>query len=128
MVRHILTAGTMALVLFSGIAAAHAQADPVKGKKVFRRCQACHTVNEGGANKVGPNLHGMFGSTAGQRDNGFNYSAAMKESGIVWDEETVSQYLESPRKFIPKNRMSFAGLRKESDRANVIAYLKQVTQ
>lgn len=105
----------------------HAQ-DVEAGKKVFRRCTACHTVDEGGKNKVGPNLWGIFGSTAAARPTGYKYSNAMKASGIVWDETTLSEYLENPRKMIPKTRMAFPGLKKSDQRENVIAYLKSVTQ
>lgn len=102
--------------------------DVAAGEKVFKRCVACHTVDEGGRNKVGPNLWNIFGSTAGQRDIGYKYSKAMKESGIVWDDATMSGYLENPRKFLPKTRMAFPGLRKAEQRDDVIAYMKSVTQ
>jgi cytochrome c len=98
------------------------------GEKVFRRCTACHTVDEGGKNKVGPNLWGIFGSTAGMRATGYKYSDALKSSGIVWDATTMSKYLENPRKMVPKTRMAFPGLKKIGQRNNVIAYLKSVTQ
>ena len=102
--------------------------DVAAGKKVFRRCTACHTVDEGGKNKVGPNLWGIFGSTAGARPTAYKYSDALKASGIVWDETTMSDYLENPRKMVPKTRMAFPGLKKAEQRADVIAYLKSVTQ
>ena len=102
--------------------------DTTAGKKVFRRCAACHTVEKGGANKVGPNLWDIFGSTAGERPTGFNYSKALKSSGIVWDDATMSAYLENPRKAVPKTRMSFAGLKKPDQRVDLIAYLKSITQ
>lgn len=105
----------------------HAQ-DVAAGKKVFRRCMACHTVDEGGSNKVGPNLWGIFGSTAGTLANGYSYSDALKSSGIVWDDATMSAYLENPRKAVPKTRMAFPGLKKPDQRDDVIAYLKSVTQ
>lgn len=102
--------------------------DATAGKKLFRRCAACHTVEESGTNKVGPNLWGIFGSQAGARDTGFNYSKALKDSAIVWDDETISAYIENPRKVVPKTRMSFAGMKKAGQRADVIAYLKSMTQ
>ena len=102
--------------------------DVAAGEKVFKRCVACHTVDEGGRNKVGPNLWNIFGSTAGQRDIGYKYSDAMKASGIVWTEDTMSDYLENPRKAVPKTRMAFPGLKKEEQREAVIEYLESVTQ
>ena len=97
-----------------------------RGAILYKRCRACHTLGEGERNKVGPNLWQVFGKTAGTRED-FNYSSAMANSGIVWTDETVSAYLENPAEYIPGNRMSFAGLRKEGDRAAVIEYLRANT-
>lgn len=93
------------------------------GKKVFNRCRACHTIDASKKNRVGPHLYGVFGRTSGTAE-GFNYSKAMKASNIVWNEDTLDQYLTSPKKMVPGNKMSFIGLKKEADRKNVIAYLK----
>lgn len=100
----------------------YVSANVENGARIFRRCQACHTVEEGGRNMVGPNLHGVFGREAGGKDD-FRYSPAMAESGIVWSAETLDAYLTNPRTYIPRNRMSFAGLRDEEDRNDLIAWL-----
>ena len=97
-----------------------------RGAILWKRCRACHTLAEGERHKVGPNLWGVFGQAAGARED-FNYSRAMKASGIVWDDTTMDAYLEKPAAYIPGNRMTYAGLRKPEDRAAVIAYLKSVT-
>ncbi|NKB43947.1 MAG: c-type cytochrome [Alphaproteobacteria bacterium] len=97
-----------------------------RGKRVFVLCRSCHTLEEEGRNKVGPNLHGMFGNTAGSKD-GFRYSDVVKESGIVWSAETLEEWLVKPKDFLPGNKMAFAGVRKESDREALITYLMTET-
>ena len=99
--------------------------DAEAGERTFRKCQACHAVGEGAANKVGPVLNGVIGRTAGTLE-GFDYSDAMiekGEGGLVWSPETLDTYLEKPRDVVPGTKMAFAGLRKEDERQNVIAYL-----
>lgn len=108
------------LVAMSGVALADGDAEA--GKKVFNKCKVCHTV-EAGQNKIGPSLAGVVGRVAGAVED-FKYSDAMKNSGVTWDEETLDKYLENPKEFIPGNKMAFAGLKKEDDRENVIAYLQ----
>jgi len=108
----------------------HAEGDAEKGESVFKKCRACHAVGEGAKNKVGPVLNGIFGRTAGTGED-YKYSKAMIEAGeggLVWDDTTIAEYLVKPRDFIPKNKMAFAGLKKEDDVENVIAYLKQFSE
>jgi cytochrome c len=102
---------------------AMAEGDAAAGEKVFRKCKACHVIDSE-KNRLGPHLIGIMGRAAGSVD-GFNYSKAMQEAGITWDETTLDEYLADPKGFLPKNKMAFAGLKKEEDRANVIAYLKE---
>lgn len=108
--------------------AAHAEGDAAAGEKVFKKCAACHVVDSDKA-KVGPSLQNVIGRTAGTDEVfGAKYSPAMKEAGaggLVWNEETIAQYVADPKGFVPKNKMSFAGLKKEDEIADVIAYLKQ---
>ena len=117
----VLVAGVIAVASHS----AAAEGDVAKGEKLYKRCAACHSL-EAGKKKVGPSLAGVFGRTAGTLE-GFKYSKAMVASEVVWDEETIDQYLEKPKTFIPKNKMAFPGFKKPEQRADVIAYLKEAT-
>ena len=102
-------------------------ADAAAGKAVFNRCRACHTLEAGGRNGAGPNLHALFGRKAGTVER-FAFSAAMKESGIVWDEAALAQYLRDPKQFIPGTRMAFPGIESGKAVADLLAYLQEATR
>jgi len=100
-----------------------ASADPAAGEKIFAKCTACHTVNQGGANGIGPNLWGVMGQPIGKHVAGFAYSSALSGHGGNWDFANMDAWLASPKAFAAGTKMSFAGLSKPEDRANLIAYL-----
>lgn len=103
-----------------------AQGDPAAGEKVFRKCKACHTVEEDGPNRVGPNLYGIVGASVAAVD-GFRYSGALTDHGGDWTPDRLAAFLANPRKAVPGTKMSFAGLRKPEDQADVIAYLASLS-
>ena len=111
------------LLIGSGISQALEAGDATQGKKVFAKCQACHSL-EAGVNKVGPSLHGIMGR-ASATDASFKYSDAMANAHLNWTPETLDQYLTNPKKLVPGTKMAFPGLPKEKDRADVISYLEQ---
>ncbi len=98
-------------------------ADAAKGEAVFAKCTACHTINAGGANGIGPNLHGVMGGAIGGHAPGFAYSDALKSKGGSWTWQAMNEWLTSPRRFANGTKMSFAGLSSAEDRANIMAYL-----
>ena len=103
-----------------------AEGDAAAGEKVYKKCKTCHSL-EAGKNKLGPNLAGIFGRQAGSVE-GYKYSAAMASSGIVWDEATLDAFVAKPKDVVPKTKMAFAGLKKEVQRQDLIAYLKEAAQ
>lgn len=117
---------TLAVIAAPAIALAdgHITGDAEKGEKVFRKCKACHQVGEGAENKAGPVLNGVVDRAIGSGD--FKYSKALlalNEEGKTWTPEELTAFLEKPKKYAKGTKMAFAGLRKEDDRLNVIAYL-----
>ena len=100
-----------------------ASADVAAGEKVFAKCAACHTANQGGANGIGPNLYATVGEGIGQGKGGFAFSDALKSKGGNWTFENLDHWLTSPREFAPGTKMTFAGLGNPVDRANLIAWL-----
>lgn len=100
-----------------------AQADPAAGEKVFNKCKACHDAEKGGPNKVGPNLWGVVGGPTAHKGD-FSYSAGLAGKHGTWTYEDLNAFLTNPKEYIPGTKMTFAGLSKAEDRANVIAYLR----
>lgn len=126
--RNHLLLSTLA-ILIAGAGTAAAEGDAKKGKSIYKRCIACHNINKE-KNKVGPHLVGIIDRKAGAAEK-FKYSKAMlqkAEEGLIWDKANIDAYLENPKKFIPKNKMAFVGLKKKKDRDNVIAYLEEASK
>lgn len=123
------TASAIAVIFLVSAMGYAKAADVEKGSKVFNKCKACHSLTAG-KNLIGPSLSGLFGRTAGTAPK-YNYSAGMKKAGaggLVWSEKTLMQYLASPKEFVPGNKMTFIGLKKESERENIIAFLKEAAK
>lgn len=109
-----------------GVASAEEAGDPKAGQTVFVQCKTCHSL-DAGKNGVGPSLRGIIGRKSGTAP-GFHYSDAMAAAGIVWSEDNISKYLADPKGFVPGNKMSYAGVKDEVKRRDVIAYLKESAQ
>jgi len=111
------------------VAASPASAgDPERGKQVFVKCERCHSLDPNGPQEDGPHLHGIFGRKAGSLESYTGYSEAMKASDVVWTEETLDAFIKKPKAFIEGTNMRFRTLRKEQDRQDLIAFLRENTQ
>ena len=122
--RRILTAAiALAFAAALGSGTALAEGDAAKGKKVFNKCKTCHSFDTG-KKKIGPHLKGIVGRQAASVE-GYKYSKAMKAADIVWDEASLDAFLKKPRAFLKGTKMTFAGVKKESQRQDLIAYLKE---
>jgi len=121
-------ASTLGLLVAASITQSHADempaGDPLRGETIYHKCQGCHSLDR---NRVGPKHMGLFGRQAGSLAD-FDYSAAMKNSGIVWSEQTLDSFLADPRGVVPGTKMTYAGIKNAQDRADLIAYLKEATK
>ena len=116
-------AAGVAFAAMSG--AAYADGDAAAGEKVFAKCKACQQIGETAKNAIGPELNGVDGCKAGTAE-GYNYSEAMKSSGITWDGDVFKEFIKSPKAKVPGTKMVFQGLPSETDAANVWAYLSSI--
>jgi cytochrome c len=127
--RKALVLATMLLPLsFGGAFAAEVKGDPVAGKKQFAPCSACHTVEKGGPNKIGPNLNGVIGKKSGTNRTDYAYSNAMKNANITWSQDELMKYLVKPMDYVKGTKMPFVGVPNEQVRANIVAYVLESTK
>ena len=120
---------TLSMVMFLIALSSASAGDLKKGKKVFNKCKACHTLVEN-KHRIGPSLHGIYGRKAGVASK-YKFSRAMKKagnSGLVWDDKSLAKYLYKPRSFIKGTKMAFAGIKKTRDMENLLAFLKEASK
>lgn len=110
------------LAAVRALPAPYNEADYAAGRAVFAQCRSCHVISADGAHRVGPNLHGVFEREVGAAES-FIYSEALQDADFVWTAEQLDHWLENPQTFLPGNRMAFAGVRDETQRRDVIAYV-----
>ncbi len=111
-------------ILFSGISVASANGDAAAGQKVYKSCKGCHSLAD---NRTGPRHCGLLGRAAGTEE-GFNFSSEMKNSGLVWDAETLDRFIAAPLEVVPGTTMGFAGIKDQTKRENLVAYLIKASQ
>jgi cytochrome c len=116
-------AGAVILASIGQVSAALAQ-DATAGEQIFAKCRICHQIGPGAQNSLGPDLNGVVGRKAGIQP-GFDYSDALKASGLTWDQPTLEKWLKAPSALVPGTKMTFAGLNSDRQIANVIAYISQ---
>lgn len=114
-------------VLLASLPAPYNTADLENGRKTFGLCRSCHTLPQGGSDMTGPNLHGVFGRTAGTHGD-YKYSEPLKASAIVWDGPKVDAWIENPKAVVPGTKMVFMGVKDPKDRTDLIAYLMTQTK
>ena len=114
----------LAVAMIAAMPVAASAGDAEAGKAVFGKCKACHQIGETAKNAVGPVLNGLIGRKTGTVE-GYSYSDANKDSGLTWDEATFKEYIRNPKAKIPGTKMVFAGLQKDEDVDNILAFLKQ---
>jgi cytochrome c len=121
-------AAALSVAVALAAAPAWAEGDAARGERLFnQQCKACHTVEKDGASVAGPNLHGLFGRKAGTGGGSYQSSDAMKNSGIVWDDKTLVEYLKDPKGKVPGTRMIFVGLKQDAQQEDMIAFLRKAT-
>ncbi|MGC1495344.1 MAG: c-type cytochrome [Sulfitobacter sp.] len=117
---------TLAACITAGGVSAEGLGDPENGAQIYKQCKSCHQVGEGAKNRVGPQLNGIFGRKAGALED-FKYSKSMAraaDDGLIWTQETLDAFVENPKALVSKTKMSFRGIKDETDRADLLAYLR----